>query len=159
MNLKQFKLTNGEEILCEVVEWPDETHSEILARNVIQIVTKETTMVENPGYGRYYVLRPWMMYVDGYKEIVMINPNSVLGTATPAADTLEQYCHGILKMQEINDERTLAAAMNAAESAEREVESLSNFLDNLASPERTKTATDSADNNVIAFPSGADKVH
>jgi hypothetical protein len=29
-NIKQFKLTNGEEIICEVVEWADEENEMLL---------------------------------------------------------------------------------------------------------------------------------
>ena len=153
MNLKQFKLTNGEEILCEVVEWPDETHSEILVRNVIEIVTKEISTEADPGYGRYYILRPWMMYVDGYKEIVMISPTSVAGTVGVVdTDTSEQYHYGVAKMQDLHDNRIQA-------SADRESALLSDLLSTVVPSGSTKTLTDSAGTNVIVFPSGSDKVH
>ena len=36
-NIKQFKLSTGEEILCDVIEWADEDYGDIVVRKIWQI--------------------------------------------------------------------------------------------------------------------------
>ena len=37
MNIKQFKLTNNDEIVCEVQSWPDEDTDEIIIKKALKI--------------------------------------------------------------------------------------------------------------------------
>ena len=56
MNLAQFKLTSGHEIVCDVIEWCDEGDTEIIARNVMQIVAGQISDNES-----VFMFRPWIM--------------------------------------------------------------------------------------------------
>ena len=106
-NIKQFKLSNGDELVCEVVEWPEESHVEILIRNVIQIVTKEA-YDEKEGLGRYYLFRPWMMYQEDRANLILLSNEEVAAVASPGYEVVEQYHVAVLRMQEIYDTRKLA---------------------------------------------------
>ena len=39
--IKQFKLTNDDEIICEVVQWDSEEESTMIIRGAMRIVTME----------------------------------------------------------------------------------------------------------------------
>ena len=41
MKVKQFKLTNNEEIVCEVKQWHDEETDEIIVKNALKVVGVE----------------------------------------------------------------------------------------------------------------------
>ena len=58
--VKQFKLTNNDEIVCEVQSWPDEDTDEIIIKKALKIVS-----VEDYQRGiRFFALRPWMAFQD-----------------------------------------------------------------------------------------------
>ena len=38
MELRQFKLTNNEEIICDVIEWDDEENNQIVVRKALRII-------------------------------------------------------------------------------------------------------------------------
>jgi hypothetical protein len=51
---KQFKMSNDDEILCEVIEWNNEENDALIVRNVMRVV-----QVEDFEKGiRFYAFRP-----------------------------------------------------------------------------------------------------
>ena len=40
-DIKQFKLTNDEEIVCEVVEWPSEQEPSMVIRKAMKVISME----------------------------------------------------------------------------------------------------------------------
>ena len=62
--IKQFKLSNGDEIVCDVVEWPDVDGDspDIVVRNVFKIVVAGVKSSKDSI--RYYQFRPWMVHQD-----------------------------------------------------------------------------------------------
>ena len=67
-NYRQFKLGNGEEILCEIVQWSDEEQPAIIVRKAMKIFQVDRL----DGY-RMYTLRPWMMYAEDPDQLMTIN--------------------------------------------------------------------------------------
>jgi hypothetical protein len=88
--IKHFKLTNGEEIVCDVVEWPDEDGDspDIVVRNAFKIIQSGTDRAEGI---RYYQFRPWMVYQDEPEMFQILNGNHIIGEANPPEGLLEQY--------------------------------------------------------------------
>jgi uncharacterized protein YuzB (UPF0349 family) len=89
-DIKQFKLTSGEEIVCDVIEWPDVDGDspDIVVRNVYKIITAGVPSTEGV---RYYQFRPWMVYQDDPKLFQVINGNHVIGEANPSELLIAQY--------------------------------------------------------------------
>ena len=87
--VKQFKLSNGDEIVCDVVEWPDydQDVSDIVIRNAFQLI----------GYGpnkegiSYYQFKPWMVYQDDPAFVQVLNNNHIIAEANPPEELLEQF--------------------------------------------------------------------
>lgn len=160
LETKQFKLSNGNEIICEVISWPDEDVSEIVARNVIQIMT-----IENPRYHmqdedatqRCYIFRPWMMYNDGENDIQLINPDHVLSTAKPSPEMLNEYTVSVFEMSRASEERR---NMYFDAAQERENELMNEIFGNVLNSREGKQKTnDSSESNLIQFPIGPSTVH
>jgi hypothetical protein len=88
--IKHFKLSNGEEIVCDVVEWPDVDGDspDIVVRNCFKIVV--AGMSKNAG-ARYYQFKPWMVYQDEPDMFQVINGNHIIGEANPPHILIEQY--------------------------------------------------------------------
>ena len=90
MDVKQFKLSSSEEIICEVLEWPDLDDMEqyqLVVRNVLKIVPVNEPVTGN----RYYTFRPWIVFQDEPNQTQLININHIIGEAIPSAKLLEQF--------------------------------------------------------------------
>ena len=86
-NIKQFKLTNNEEIVCEVHQWPDEDSEEIIINKALKIVS-----VEDYQRGiRFFALRPWMSFQDDPDYMHSLNSSHVIVTAAPTEPMLKYY--------------------------------------------------------------------
>jgi hypothetical protein len=99
--IKHFKLSNGDEIVCDVVEWPDADADspDIVIRNAFKIVTAGTK-----GNGiRYYQFKPWMIYQDEPDMFQVINGNHIIGEANPPTLLIEQYWK-VVSAEELTDQ-------------------------------------------------------
>ena len=143
MEIKQFKLSSGEEIVCEVLEWPDadEDIADIVVRNIFKVVAIDQTVSGN----RYYTFKPWMVFQDEPDMFQTININHVIGEANPSQKLLEQYFN-ILK-GELSEE---------SEAAREELEKkLADYISNLRKIVSEQVgSSDSGEENVIKFPGG-----
>ena len=59
-NIKQFKLSNDDEIICEVIEWDNEDNSAIITRGMLRIIQGEDV---DKGL-RFFAFRPWMGFAE-----------------------------------------------------------------------------------------------
>ena len=130
--IKHFKLSNGDEVVCDVIEWPDADGDspDIVVRNCFKIFTTNTK-----GSGiRYYQFRPWMVYQDDPESFQIINGNHIIGEANPPSELIEQY-YKIISAEEISEEDVQ--------------KKLSQYVDNL----REMFSGDSNSNNkIVQFP-------
>lgn len=99
---KQFKLTSGEEIICEVLEWQsysdDDVIDAVIARNVFCLIGT----IDFEKSVRYYTFKPYMMYQENKKQLISINANHITCSAIPHSYIIEQWQQFIVKSQELN---------------------------------------------------------
>jgi len=143
MEIKQFKLSSGEEIVCEVLEWPDadEDIADIVVRNIFKVVAIDQTVSGN----RYYTFKPWMVFQDEPDMFQTINMNHIIGEANPSQKLLEQYF--TMMKGELSED---------SEAARAELEKkLAEYINNLRQMVSEQIgSSDSGEENVIKFPGG-----
>lgn len=141
--VKQFKLSSGEEIVCEVVEWPDvdEDTSDIVVRNIFKIVALEQSLTGN----RYYTFKPWLVFQDEPDMFQIINGAHIVGEANPSQKLLEQYFIAVKGEPSEDSEAT------RAEIEKRLEDYINNLRDMVAGQQQS---VDSADDKIIQFPGG-----
>ena len=84
---KQFKLTNDDEIICEVIEWNNEDNDAMIVRGCMRVLN-----VEDFEKGiRFYAFRPWMVFMDDPEELHTINAAHIIGEVNPSNDILKHY--------------------------------------------------------------------
>lgn len=88
MTIKQFKLTNNEEIICEVIEWnTGDDAGDILVKQALRVIT-----VEDYQRGwRFFAFRPWMSFQDDPASMQTINSSHVIVTTSPSKNILKHY--------------------------------------------------------------------
>jgi hypothetical protein len=88
-NIKQFKLSNGDEIVCEIYQYPDDEFEELIATKIMELRFVDNYMAAIPN--RYYALRPWMSFYDNVNLLYSLNPMHIVGEVTPSVDLKKLY--------------------------------------------------------------------
>lgn len=138
MTHRQFKLTSGEEIICEVIEEPEEDDVNLVIRYPMLIITG----FSQQGDVRYYSFKPWMTFQlkEGYMQL--LNYTHIVGEAKPSALVVEQYKKNL-----------------EMEIGKPKEQSLSDAYDDVINKMKELLVADSDDqeSNVIQFGSRFDK--
>lgn len=137
--LRQFKLTNGDEIICEVVEWDSDEISDVIVRNAMSIVSFEAQG------DKYYTFRPWMVFQMDSEFFQSLNSNHIVAGALPAVSIVEQYTKAIL-IENKKEEKNIEHLMEK-------------LKDQLMSIHEAGDLPDSSTSNVIQFNWDKDKMH
>jgi predicted S18 family serine protease len=100
MDLRQFKLGDNEEIICEVVEWPDEEHDTMVVRRALKIIA-----VEDIAEGmRYYTFKPWMSMNNDPEQLQVLNSYHIIAEAKPSTMAIDHYNDIISEMKDFDAE-------------------------------------------------------
>ena len=142
-NIKQFKLSTGEEILCDVIEWADEDYGDIVVRKIWQIAK-----IDNDIRGlRLYTLKPWLTLQDDDDDLQTICVHHIVSECNPSDQMLKHF-HQVVENAKMSDE---------------EVEKkMKQHLAKIKNVDRLTELNLDSDSNIILFPSvdpGNDKVH
>lgn len=134
----QFKLSNGDELIAEVIDREDD-YTNVVVRNAMKIVT-----LENPESGyRYYSFRPWMVYQDQPQMLQLINQSHIVGEAQPNELLLIQYNKAV-ELEETSAEERKQEVEKKLKDIE---DSIKDILNN---PDRY-VDSDGPDLNVVKF--------
>ncbi len=94
--LKQFKMANGDELICEVVQWPAEDEDEVVVRKMLKINSGDNYFSTT----KYYSLRPYMSFFDDIGLLYVLNPFHILCEVTPSEDLRSLYWETIQMIEE-----------------------------------------------------------
>jgi hypothetical protein len=96
-NVKQLKIADGSEIICEIME---ELEEDIVVRGAFRIAR-----VDLDSERSYYMFKPWMTYVEESDHFITINLYHLIAATVPSKDILDQYENAIEKISEAVSER------------------------------------------------------
>jgi hypothetical protein len=141
-SLKQFKLVSGDEIICEIIDWPDDSH-QVVVKNSMEICL----LYNENAYHEKYGFRPWIHYLEGPTETAIINANTIVSVANPAEYLAVQYADAVKEMNSRSEFRDIQYDLEKAEKLNELAESLLR-----ASRLPDDDYDDSDTSNVIKFP-------
>lgn len=145
MTIKQFKLTNDDEIICEVLEWDTDENSAIIMRAALRIIQGEDV---DKGI-RFYTFRPWMGYVTDPNELHTLNSAHIIGEVSPNKDLMKLYSGTIGKMLQLVDNPKVD--FNIDELSEMDEEEISEYIQyHLDNPHDDSDDSDMGE-NVVKF--------
>lgn len=151
-DLAQFKLTNGSEVVCEIMEWPDNDDNQMIVRNVMTILT-----MEYQDGDRAYQFRPWIQFLDGDKDYVIMNSEHIISINKPSEYLTDQYFSAVNETHQNAKARRRAHKKDKLEGLKRVAEAMERVLrKKQEEPEELEY-----EDNIIYFPSNDDdpKVH
>tara|TARA_Y100001937_G_C7127636_1_gene335596 strand:+ start:1839 stop:2321 length:483 start_codon:yes stop_codon:yes gene_type:complete len=105
-NFRHFKLTNGEEIVCEILDAvdPETSVTDVIARKCMKIISFDD--FENNA--RIYTLKPWMSFLEDMEELIAINSSHIVGESSPSELLTKYY------KQSLKDVKKFASLKKAA---------------------------------------------
>lgn len=90
MEIRQFKLANDDEIMCEVVEYHEEDDAIVIRK------TMKMVQMDNMANGtRYYAFRPFMLYQMTPEAFQIINCEHIVAEANPDQELILEYFKAI----------------------------------------------------------------
>lgn len=100
MNIKQIRLTDGNELMVEILDSQKDT-DDLIVRNPLRI-ERIDDIVHNQTV---YLFRPYMVYqIDKEQRSIMINGNQVVAMALPDYKFAESYIKTVNAYIETDDE-------------------------------------------------------
>ena len=134
-SVKQFKLNNGEEIVCEILEYADDEYYDLLIRRAFEI-----KCIMGPDYTRYYAMKPWMTTAEGKDNFISLNAASIIGEVNPSEPVMKHYRNAV-RESEMTNEEIARKMMDQVKKYESELE------------EETPSS------NIISFPGKKPTLH
>ena len=99
--ITQFKLTNNDEIVCEIIEWED-GENEIAIAKAMKIIQIDDT---SKGV-KYYYFKPFMTFQSSEDAIQQLNSAHIVSQAKPSLELLEYYNTSLRELVEVEREET-----------------------------------------------------
>jgi hypothetical protein len=141
-DLAQLKFNNGSEVLCEVLEWPEDDN-QMIVRNALSILNIEYETGE-----RSFVFVPWVNFVDGEKDYILVNSDHIIASNRPSEYLIDQYQIALDETNAIAKKRNIDF-QNSKKEMERVLDRVRLELDNIFD--------DDDDSNIVSFPGFGNK--
>jgi len=153
-DLAQFKLSNGSEVVCEVMEWPSDDDNQLIVRNAMTIIN-----FEYDGGDRMYAFRPFINFLEDDTDYIMVNSDHIISINRPRDYLINQYRTAIVDCQMIAKERVEEYKKDQLEGLARISEAMKRLLDKKADKHDGTSEEKDPQSNVIPFPLRDDTIH
>ncbi len=149
-DLAQFKLSNGSEVVCEVMEWPTDDDNQMIARNAMTIIN-----FEYDGGDRMYAFRPFINFLEDENDYIIINSDHIISVNRPRDYLIEQYNIAIQDCHKVAQERVEEYRKDKLEGLRRITEAMAQII----AKQDDDTSDAKTPSNVIPFPFRDDTIH
>lgn len=99
--LIQFKLVSGEEIACEVVDFPSEEDNDFTIKNALILLRNSTNPTESQ-----HLFKPWIAMMESDDDYISLSSDKVVALCEPTRSFRKEYAvaksqlHSISKMRQ-----------------------------------------------------------
>lgn len=149
--LKQFKMSNDDEVICEVIEWNNEENDAVIVRNVMKVVHVE----DFEKSIRFYAFRPWMTFMDDPDELHSINSGHIIAEVTPSIEIVKHYINALKEMKDAKRTKKKKASASLDDLAQKmhdmDEDEFEMYLDQLAELADLAGPDSDLGENVIKF--------
>lgn len=152
--LRQFKLANGDEIVCEIVQWHNEEELELVIRKPMKLAFGEY----EKGI-RYYAFRPWMVYAESSEDFIILNGHHVVGITEPSPPLVAQWKEAVDEMERAYDQRMKEHEEATGEKTETMSSRVKEFLKQAQQSGLINENSDSSGSNILQFDPSKRTLH
>ena len=156
-NIKQFKLTNGSEIICEVVEWCEKGFHEIIIKNAMEI--RHSFDSHENEY--YYSISPWIHLQENEYAYTVVDSRHIISTSIPNHILIHQYKLATTDMHINANKKSEMFRQEQIENLKGLSETINAIKNNfeITDNECVKKEKEKEKTNIIKFPSDTDILH
>lgn len=146
-SIKQFKLSNDDELICEVLEWDTEDNSALIVRCPLCIINGEDLEKQM----RFYAFKPWMGFSEDPELLHTINASHIIGEVTPSEDLIGHYTRTIKKLS--NFAKLKKMDFDLEEFENMDIDEIEDYIDyKLEERDRAENVEDDEEaGNIIKF--------
>ena len=157
-DIKQFKLTNNDEIICQVLQYDDADNAAMVVRGTMRIIAAE----DYTRGIRFYAFRPWMGFTDGPNELHTLNAVHIIGEMNPSDTLIDNYLQTIATVKKQFKKKDMPLDDIAQKVENMEEDEFNDFLDkylkenqvDLFDPEELNLDSDKGSNIIKFKPKG-----
>jgi len=152
--IKQFKLSTGEEIICEVVQWDTAETSGLIIRSAMKL--SESVNIKS-GY-RFFSFKPWLSFNEEPRILLTLNSDHIMGETSPSKELLKMYISCLRKLNKWLDEREIKEPIDLDGLSDLTDEELHEYLEEnledleLIEDEVPMEIDSDVSSNIIKFP-------
>ena len=149
--IKQFKLTNNDENVCEVLEYDTPENAAIIMRGALRVI-------ENMDWHRgvrFYGFKPWLTFGDDPATLHTLNSTHIIGETTPDKKLLKFYAETIKDIKKsLKQKKKVDINVKDLEEALDTMsdEELDEYLDSNMANHDADITKDSGGGKIIRFP-------
>ena len=146
MNLRQFKLSNNDEIVADVVEIADE--GDLVIRSALKIFQAEDL---EAGI-RYFSFKPWLSFQNNMEEIIILNIGHIIGEVAPSEELIKHYAAAMWQIANVKKRKLFNIDELEKETMGFDDDELRAYMmEKIYAKENDETTNDSSSNNIIKF--------
>ena len=149
--IRQFKLTNNDEVICEVLEWDTEDNAAILVKGALRILNFDDF---SKGV-RLFAFRPWMGMQDDPDIFLTINAAHIVGEVSPSENIIKHYAKTVNSIKTMVEEKKYPNLNMDKVLQEIPIdatdEEFDEILEDIIKEEGNFTRHDSNESNIIKF--------
>jgi len=149
-DVKQFRLSSGEEVIAEVLEWPDNTSPDLIIRNAVSLLR-----YEDSNGSKFYGFKTWIHFAEEPDSLTVMSPDHIIATTNPHELLVSQYRSSLQEIIESASIRNKQLKMEELEISKLIGDKLKNFLLNETGYDNDGDdgySMDSGVSNIIKFP-------
>ena len=159
--IMQFKMTNGEEIICQVLEYPEEDDTDYVVKDALSMITKTVGTSHTK-----YMFKPWFTMAEREDQYISIAKDHIVACVSPNTTLYSEYrkarreMHLNSRARPQTEEQIIADSKNQYDKMQDEIMALIDEMEKRSKFDVPDLNEDDSDkpSNVIKFP-GPDSIH
>ena len=157
--IMQFKMTNGEEIICQVLEYPEEEDTDYVVKDALSMITKTVGTSHTK-----YMFKPWFTMAEREDQYISIAKDHIVACVSPNTTLYSEYrkarreMHLNSKARPQNEEQIISDSKNQYDKMHDEIMALIGEMEKQSKVDIPDLNDSDGGSNIIKFP-GPDSIH
>ena len=164
-----FKMTNGEEVICQVIDWAEDTEDDYIVKNALNVI--QTTVSDNHTR---YMFKPWFTMAEASDQYICISKDHIVACTLPNNTLFTEYRRAVNQMitsskrkpspldsvQDLSSSSLVERQKAEYDKVQKDILDLIEEMERRTKDDISFDSLDDSDepSNVIKFP-GPDSIH
>lgn len=88
-----FKMANGEEVICQVIDWAEDSEDDYIVKDALNVI--QTTIANNQTR---YMFKPWFTMAESPDQYICISKDHIVACTLPNNTLFSEYRRAVNQM-------------------------------------------------------------